>query len=40
LAQCNSAGVTPVRVAAGLYSLLTAVVFWQAMQGVPLVSAG
>jgi hypothetical protein len=40
LAQCNSAGVTPVRVAAGLYSLLTAVVFWQALQGVPLISAG
>ena len=40
LAQCNSTGVTPVRVAAVLYSLLTAVVFWQAMQGVPLISAG
>jgi hypothetical protein len=40
LAQCNSTGVTPVRVAAVLYSLLTAVVFWQALQGVPLISAG
>jgi hypothetical protein len=40
LAQRNSAGVTPVRVAAGLYSLLTAVVFWQALQGVPIISAG
>jgi hypothetical protein len=40
LAQRNNCSVTPVRVVAGLYSLLTAVVFWQASQGLPLFSAG